>query len=127
MPLTLQQIECFASLGYNLYREGKFKDARQIFQGLISIAPDSFYGYAGLGTLALASNPPDLDSALANLKYALELNANDPSTHANLGEALLQQGKPDEASVEFRKAWSCFRAGRLSSLAGIRPARGWAS
>ena len=104
MPLTQQQIEGFASMGYNFYQQGKFDDAKKIFLGLTSVAPDSYYGFAGLGALALASNPPDLETALTSLKHASELNENDASTHANLGETLLRQGKLEEASVEFHKA-----------------------
>jgi len=104
MRLTQAQIDGFASLGYNFYQQGKFEEAKRMFEGLAVIEPDSFYGYAGLGALALAKEPPDLDSALTNLRKAVELNPNEASIHANLGEALLRQAKLQEAVAEFHKA-----------------------
>jgi len=104
MRLTQAQIDGFASLGYNLYQQGKFDDAKKMFEGLAAIEPESFYGYAGLGALALAKDPPDLDTALTNLQKAAELNPNAASIHANLGEALLRQAKLQEAVAEFHKA-----------------------
>ena len=104
MSLTQQQIDGFASLGYNFYQQGKFDEAKKIFDGLTAIEPESFYGFAGLGALELAKNPPDLDSALTNLRKAVELNPNSASIRANLGEVLLRQAKLQEAATEFNKA-----------------------
>jgi tetratricopeptide (TPR) repeat protein len=104
MRLTQAQIDGFAALGYNFYQQGKFEEARKMFDGLTAVEPDSFYGYAGLGALALAMDPPDLNSALTNLQKAVELNPNAASIHANLGEALLRQAKLQEAVAEFHKA-----------------------
>jgi tetratricopeptide (TPR) repeat protein len=104
MSLTQQQIDSFASLGYNFYQQGKFDEAKKIFDGLTLVEPDSFYGFAGLGALELAKNPPDLDNALANLHKAVELNPNSASIRANLGEVLLRQAKLQEAVAEFNKA-----------------------
>jgi len=104
MILTTQQIEGFASLGYNLYQQGKLDDARKMFEGLTAVAPESYYGFAGLGALALGKEPPDLSSALTNLQKAAELSPNSPSVHANLGETLLRMGKLQESAAEYRKA-----------------------
>lgn len=104
MILSQAQIDGFASLGYNLYEQGKYEEAKRIFDGLTAVEPDSFYGYAGLGALALAKEPADLDSALTNLRKAVELNPNAASIHANLGEVLLRQAKLQEAVGEFMKA-----------------------
>jgi Flp pilus assembly protein TadD len=104
MILTTQQIEGFASLGYNLYQQGKLDDARKMFEGLTAVAPDSYYGFAGLGALALAKEPPDLSTALTNLQKASQLSPNSPSVHANLGETLLRMGKLQESAAEYRKA-----------------------
>jgi tetratricopeptide (TPR) repeat protein len=104
MRLTQAQIDGFASLGYNFYQQGKFEEAQRMFEGLTAIEPDSFYGYAGLGALALAKEPPDLNNALTNLQKAVELNPKEASIHANLGEALLRQAKLQEAVAEFQKA-----------------------
>jgi Flp pilus assembly protein TadD len=45
-----------------------------------------------------------IDDAIAHLRRAAELNASDPTVHANLGEALLRKDAFDEAAAEFTKA-----------------------
>ena len=68
------------------------------------VASDSYYGYAGLGAVALTKDPPDLDGAIANLTIATEMKPDSATLHANLGEALLRQRKLTESAAEFRKA-----------------------
>jgi tetratricopeptide (TPR) repeat protein len=101
--LTDDQVEYLASVGYRLYEQGKIDDARTIFQGLIA-ANDSYYGCAGLGAIALGQRPPLLEEAYANLTKAAELNPNDATVQANIGEMLLRQAKFEEAAPAFRKA-----------------------
>ncbi len=102
--LDQRQIQGLAALGYNLYQQGKFKEAGTIFRGLIAADEKSYYGYAGLGALYLAHNPPDLKRAQENLLKAAELNPEDASVQANLGEVLLRQAKFDESAKLFKKA-----------------------
>jgi tetratricopeptide (TPR) repeat protein len=100
--LAKQEIEAIAALGFQLYEQGKVADAESIFNGLIALDSHVYYGYAGLGALALADEK--LDEASRWLTRAAELNPQDPTVHANLGEALLRQSKFDEAAEEFQKA-----------------------
>lgn len=99
------QIQALAALGYNQYQEGKLDDAEALFRGVSALDPNSYFGYAGLGAIALAKRPPDLDSAYSNLSKAAELRPTDASVQANLGEVLLRQGKIDEAKVHLEKAF----------------------
>jgi tetratricopeptide (TPR) repeat protein len=99
-----QEIEAIAVLGFQLYEQGKVADAETIFGGLIALDSQVYYGYAGLGALALAQEK--LDEASRWLNRAAELNPLDPVVHANLGEALLRQAKFDDAAGEFQKALS---------------------
>jgi tetratricopeptide (TPR) repeat protein len=100
--LAKQEIEAIAALGFQLYEQGKVADAESIFNGLIALDSHVYYGYAGLGALALAEEK--LDEASRWLTRAAELNPEDPTVHANLGEALLRQARVEEAAVEFQKA-----------------------
>jgi Flp pilus assembly protein TadD len=72
---------------------------------LIAANNKVFYGYAGLGALALAKQPADLATARENLTKAAELNPKDPTVQANLGEVLVRQGKVDEAAKHFKTAF----------------------
>jgi Flp pilus assembly protein TadD len=57
-----------------------------------------------MGAVALAKEPPALDDAVTHLTQAAKLDSTDASVQANLGEALLRQGKLDDASKAFEKA-----------------------
>jgi tetratricopeptide (TPR) repeat protein len=98
------QLQGIAALGYNLYQQGKLKDAETLFRGLVATNDKSWYGYAGLGAVALAKQPADLKAAQENLETAAKLNPKDPSVQANLGEVLLRQAKFDDAAKQFQRA-----------------------
>jgi tetratricopeptide (TPR) repeat protein len=102
--MTREQLESLATIGFNLYQEGKLDEAKPVFEGIRLTAPESFYGYAGLGCIALITDPPEVDAAISNLTRAVELNPESPTLHANLGEALLRNRQLAESSAEFRKA-----------------------
>jgi len=104
MLITQEQLEGMASLGFKMFQEGKLDDATQVFEGIIAVARESYYGYAGLGAIALAKEPADLDGAVANLTMAIDLEPDSPTLHANLGEALLRKRLFAESAAEFRKA-----------------------
>ena len=99
------QVQAFAALGYNLYQQGQLKEAEKMFRGVMAFDNKSYLGYAGLGAVALANKPPDLDAAYTNLTKALELKPNDASVQANLGEVLLRQGKLEEAKKHLERAF----------------------
>ena len=80
------------------------EQAAEIFRGLMSLDNNNYLGFAGMGAVALAQEPPVLDSSVTFLKRATELNSTDPSIYANLGEAYLRQGKFDDAAATFEKA-----------------------
>jgi Flp pilus assembly protein TadD len=99
------QLKAIAALGYNKYQQGKLDDAEVMFRGVAALDSKSYFGYAGLGAIALAKRPPDLETALANLSKAAELKPEDATVHANLGEVLLRQGKLEQAKAHLEKAF----------------------
>jgi len=105
LQLGEKQVPGMAALAFNMYQQGRLKEAETIFGGLTVVAPGSYYGFAGLGAVALAKNPPDLDSALTNLSKAAELNPNDTSVQANLGETLIRLGKISDAKAHLEKTF----------------------
>jgi len=104
LGVTDTQLQALAALGYNLYQQGKLKEAETLFRGLVATSDKSWYGYAGLGAVALAKQPADLTTAQQNLEKAATLNPKDPTVQANLGEVLLRQAKFDEAAKQFKRA-----------------------
>jgi len=95
-------LDALAALAFNLYGQGKIRDAETLFRGLVALDSTQYYGWAGLGALALAEE--NADQAVPYLRKAIELNPNDPTVHANLGEALLRQANFQEAAKLFEKA-----------------------
>jgi tetratricopeptide (TPR) repeat protein len=95
-------LDALAALAFNLYGQGKVRDAETLFRGLVALDSKQYYGWAGLGAVALAEEKAD--EAVPYLKKAIELNPNDPTIHANLGEALLRQANFQEAAKLFDKA-----------------------
>ena len=100
--LSDQQIQAIAVPGFQAYEQGRTEEAKTIFHGLTALDSSSYYGYAGLGSIALAAE--ELDEAVGLLRQAVERNSNDPTVQANLGEALLRQGKVSEATAAFKTA-----------------------
>lgn len=100
--IAQQEIEAIAALGFQLYEQGKMHDAESIFSGLIALDSKVYYGFAGLGAMKLAEEK--LDESVRWLTRAAELNGSDATVHANLGEALLRQGRYKEAAEQFQIA-----------------------
>jgi tetratricopeptide (TPR) repeat protein len=96
------ELRAVASLAARLYEQGRGSEARTVFHGLIALDPTLYLGYAALGAMDLAEER--LDSALANLMKAVELNPNDPSVQANVGEVFLRQRRFTEASEYIERA-----------------------
>jgi cytochrome c-type biogenesis protein CcmH/NrfG len=100
--LQPQQIESIAMLGYQAWEQGRAEDAKAIFEGLTALDSKSYFGYAGLGAVALGSG--NLDEAVEQLSKAIDLNPNDPTVRANLGEAYLRRSQLDKATEAFQAA-----------------------
>jgi tetratricopeptide (TPR) repeat protein len=103
-----QEIEYIAAFGFQLYEQGRTEEAQKIFDGLIALDGNVYYGFAGRGAMALVDEK--LDDAVRWLTRAAELNPTDPAIHANLGEAFLRQGKLREATSSFEIALNLDRA-----------------
>lgn len=105
LGVTETQMKGIVALGYNQYQQGRLKDAETAFRGVRALDSKSYFGYAGLGAVALAKKPPDLETAYTNLSKAAELKPDDPTIQSNLGEVLLRQGKIEEAKKHLEKAF----------------------
>jgi tetratricopeptide (TPR) repeat protein len=91
-----------AYLGSQMYEQGCYDAARQLFEGAMGLNCKSYLGYAGLGVLAL--NEDRLDESIGHLSKAYHLNTNDPAVCGNLGEAYLRKGDMDQAVRYLRES-----------------------
>ena len=88
-------VEVFAILGLQHYEQGRYEDARVMFQAAVALDSKSYLGHAGLGVLALVKD--DLPGAEDHLQHAYQLNARDAAVCCNLGETLLRKSQNAEA------------------------------
>ena len=102
LGLSKDQLDAIAALGFRYYEQGNTPDAETLFEGLVALDPNLYYGHAGLGAMALRDEK--LDQAVTHLSRAAALTPSDPTVYANLGEALLRQAKFKEAASEFERA-----------------------
>jgi cytochrome c-type biogenesis protein CcmH/NrfG len=96
LGLSPNVVEVFALLGSQCYEQGRYHDARSMFQAAASLDDNNYLGHAGLGALELVED--NIDAALVNLRRAYELNSKDPAVCGNLGEALVRKGQNTEAT-----------------------------
>src|SRR6185295_887402 len=80
---------------------GRPAAAEQTLQLILSEHPDQALALESFGVARLLAK--DLDSAVANLRRAVELNPRRPETHYTLGLALVDKA-PEEALTSFGEA-----------------------
>jgi len=91
-----------AIIGFQMYEQGKYAEAKTIFYGLANLDPKEGYYWTALGAVHLAED--NLDDALAAFNTAIEANDKEIASYVNRGEVYLRQGKVLEAAQDFKKA-----------------------
>jgi len=91
-----------AITGFSMYEQGRYREAKVIFDGLAALDPTESYYRTALGAVFLAQE--QLDQALAQFDKALELNAKDVAALVNRGEVRLRKGQLFDAAEDFKHA-----------------------
>ena len=91
-----------AVIGFSLYEQGRYEDAKVIFQGLAMLDPKEGYYRTALGAVYLAQE--DIVMAEQCFNAAIALNDKEIASFVNRGEVYLRQGKILEAAYDFKKA-----------------------
>ncbi|MBX5482224.1 MAG: tetratricopeptide repeat protein [Myxococcaceae bacterium] len=108
--ITLQELNAIsgpemlemAVIGFSMYEQGRYEEAKVIFQGLCTLDPKEGYYRTALGAVFLAQE--DLDNALNMFNAAIALNDKEIASFVNRGEVYLRQGKIIEAAHDFKRA-----------------------
>jgi tetratricopeptide (TPR) repeat protein len=108
--LTLQQLTAvsgpemlqMAIVGFRMYEQGRYAEAKMIFQGLVTLDPQESYFLTALGAVHLAED--DLDQAKTYLDRSIAVNPKELAAFVNRGEVALRQGKVLDAARDFMKA-----------------------
>ncbi|HYO59267.1 tetratricopeptide repeat protein [Archangium sp.] len=91
-----------AMQGFRMYEQGRYKEAKIIFEGLCDLDPSEAYYRTALGTVYLAEE--QLEYAKNNFDLALVLNPKSLAGLVNRGEVHLRLGDIVEAAQDFTKA-----------------------
>ena len=92
------------NLGYVLVKTGRTEEAVQHFQRALALDPKYAPAHYNLGNVWLDANRPR--DAIVEYRLALQYEGSETSAecHNNLGVALAEIGRIDEARAEFREA-----------------------
>ena len=96
-PDLLQQ----AMQGFQMYEQGRYDEARVIFQELLALDPTEGYYRTALGATCLAVD--DLDESLVHFNEAIRLNDADTAALINRGEVHLRLGNIMDAVHDFTR------------------------
>jgi Flp pilus assembly protein TadD len=108
--LTLRELMAYnapemlqmAIMGFQLYEQGKYQEARTIFHGLCDLEPKEAYYRIALGAIFLAED--NLENAEGCLNQAIKINPKELAAYVNRGEVYLKLGRVLEAAQDFKKA-----------------------
>ena len=100
--MTLDEAYAIAEYGYGLYQEGKFHDARTLFEGLVLCNPYDGYFHNMLG--AVYQQLDMEEEALESYNAAVDLDEENLHALVNRGELFLKSGQFDKALDDLYKA-----------------------
>jgi type III secretion system low calcium response chaperone LcrH/SycD len=100
--MTMEQAYAIAEFGYVMYQQGRYKDARTLFEGLVIGNPYDPYFHAMLG--AIYTKLDMHEEAAQEFSIAIELDPEDINSYVNRGELLLQHGEFEYAMEDLKAA-----------------------
>lgn len=100
--MTMEQAYAIAEFGYTMYQQGRYKDARTLFEGLVIGNPYDPYFHAMLG--AIYTKMDMHEEAAQEFSVAIELDPEDINSYVNRGELLLQHGEFEYAMEDLKAA-----------------------
>jgi type III secretion system low calcium response chaperone LcrH/SycD len=100
--MTMEQAYAIAEFGYTMYQQGRYKDARTLFEGLVIGNPYDPYFHAMLG--AIYTKMDLHEEAAQEFSIAIELDPEDINSYVNRGELLLQHGEFEYAMEDLKAA-----------------------
>lgn len=101
--------------GFILVGLQRFKEAREVFEGVAVMAPDSELPVVALGSVDFCEGK--FREACRRYKRALKINGDSPFARAHLGEALFFLGKTTEATQELASVIQADRGGKAGAFA----------
>jgi tetratricopeptide (TPR) repeat protein len=91
-----------AALGFSMYEQGRYENAKVIFSGLCALDPREAYYRTALGAVFMVQD--DLETAIKLFDAAIALNNRELASYVNRGEVHLRKGRIAEAAADFKSA-----------------------
>jgi hypothetical protein len=98
------QIALLIAQGLDLHQQGKFYEAKAIYENVLAIKTNHFDALLLLGTILAQTN--EFTKAVDFLTTALKINPNHAVCYSNRGNALKELKRLDEALASYNKAIS---------------------
>ena len=102
IPIDRQDVGILMEAGYIYLGMGLFEEAREVFDGVLVLSPESEIALVAIGTVHFAMMK--YEQAVRSYKKALKRNTDSPFAHAYLGEVLFFKGDRGVAKGELEKA-----------------------
>lgn len=102
IELERSRLALMMECGYILVGMQRFKEAREVFDGIMVLAPDSEIPVVALGSVAFCEGK--FKDAVKWYHKALKLNDTSAFAKAYLGEALFFLGQKDDATAQLKAA-----------------------
>jgi len=115
VPVERNDLVVLMEGGYLLLRMGRFDAAREVFEGVSVLAPDTEVPHVATGSVFFAQLK--YDQAIQHYKKAIALKPESAFAHAYLGESLFFKGKKEEALAALEKASVLEPAGKSGDFA----------
>jgi len=107
LGLGPERVALLTEMAYVFFQEGRYEEARIMFEGLVALDMNNPYFYRALG--AVAQRTGKNDTAVRYYQRALKLNESEPEVWANMGEVLLVEGELERAIGCLEKAEMLYR------------------
>jgi tetratricopeptide (TPR) repeat protein len=99
-----REVVAMLEAAYFLMRLQRYHEARDIFQGVAALVPDSDIPLVGLGNVHFAEGK--IEQSVKEYEKAIEREPKSALAYAHLGESLLFEKKFDQAVKAIKKAIS---------------------
>ncbi|MBH1989540.1 MAG: CesD/SycD/LcrH family type III secretion system chaperone [Myxococcaceae bacterium] len=102
---TDEELGAISQIAYFMMMQGKYREARILFEALVAIEPSNEYNYRALGVLA--QHEGDSNRALEQFGYAIQLASEQPQAYVNRAEIHLSEGNQEGAEQDLQAALMC--------------------
>ena len=115
MEISREDLVLLMEGGYLYLRMGKFNEAKDVFEGVSVMAPESDVPWVALGSVFFGQHK--FDQAIKNYRKALEKKPKSAFAHAYLGESLFFSGKMKEGLGSLKMAMNLDPKGKSGEFA----------